>query len=377
MGKLLFVANERFVHGYLSPLDLAELCAADGHVVLVAAPFAPESLEWNRNRGFQCIPLAEGNVPLGDARFCKRAADVAQHHRPDVVIGVNGIGFVAADLIRQAGFARRLVYEAIELPIPDEKPLSITARWQAQRARAADLILTTGRDRADEMFRRFELREPPLVVAGAPLRTPAPPPLDLRERVRRRGGRGTSVICCFSDGGTHSQLFEAIRASEQWTTDAALALHVSGGTSEWRRALRSRVEASEGRTVLLPWPKGNRDALLSSIVGAVVGLVLPTPGRDTTLHALWDVPEMIFNYLACGVPVVTGDAPSLTSEVEARGWGRSCDLRPPDAIALSVDAVFREREQLSRTAHALFASTHNLTAQSAVFRERLAALADE
>lgn len=376
MGKILFVANERFVSGTLSPLDLAELCAMDGHVVLVAAPFPPESLAGNRDRGFQGIPLADEGFLLGEARFCKRAVDVTAQHRPDVIIGVNAIGFVAADLARQAGFARRVVYDAIDLSIPKEKPLSLTARWQAQRARAAELVVTAGRDRADEMYRRFELRELPLVVAGAPIRAPTDV-MDIRERVSRRGGRGEAIVCCLDEGGTQSHLLEAVEASRLWTANATLALHVSGGTTDWRRRLRRAVEESGGRTVLLPWPAGNRDDMLRSIGGADVGLVLPARKNDPSLHALWSLPERLFDFMACGIPVVTGEAPSLVSEVEQQGWGRSCESHKPEALAACVDSVFRQRAELAARADELFRTKCNLQAQSTALRARLAALADE
>ncbi len=375
MGRILILAHEHFVFQLPHPLDLAELCARDGHEVIVAAAFTDESRRWNVGRGFEIVQLADGR-PMTNASFVWHALNVARRVRPDVVVGVNVLGFVATDLARRARYTRHTAYYPMELSLPDEWPRSVSVRWQIEYARHTDLVFTTGRERAEEMQRRFELPSTPLAVANSPLRGPSGASGELRARLRKAGFRHERVILYTGSAGENNGLLTAVAASKLWKSDVGLAVQAFGGAPAFRTELERAVADSDGRSILLPSLPGTRDDLLRYIAAADAGLVMFDHRADRSLNMLWYTPTKLFDYMSCGLPVIASDNPTLLQDVEALGWGACCDPRDPVAIAAAVDRVFVDPKAMGRKATELFHGPFDFAKQSEEVRRRLTLLAN-
>lgn len=372
--RILILANERFVFQSVNPLDLAESLAQDGHDVTVAAPFGREAIEWNEGRGFRLIRLSANEGRLGNFRFWTSALACTASVKPDIVIGVNAVGLVAADLAKSLRLVRASAWYALELSLPEENRSSLSVRWQTWRGRSSDFVIATGKDRAHEMVERFRLQRRPFVVANAPVKAPRPGRSLLRQQAVAKGLCAARYVVYAGSNGSANCLVEAARASALWKVDAGLVIAAFGGTSDDIAALLRAVSEPGTRAIVVPQIEGGRDSLLEWVVGADAGLVLFDHRSYRLRNFLWYTPNKLFDYMACGLPVVASDNPSLLEDVQAAGCGTCCDPRSPDAIAAAVDAVFNNREAMAARASELFADRYNYVQQTAPFRAALASI---
>jgi glycosyltransferase involved in cell wall biosynthesis len=371
MPRILIVAHESFRLFPPNPLDLAELLSKDGHEVTVAAPFHPDALRWNTGRGFAMRKLAATTGRNG--LFWWESLRAARDLRPDVVIGVNVSGYVAADLAR-GPYAKHAVLYALELLLPEEHPRSISTRWQAARANKADLVISTGLERAREMQQRFGLRATPDVILNSPIRPARPPTGELRRRARAAGCHAKELIVYSGGLGTHARLLETVEASRLWKHDAGVVLMPFGGSSEERAQLERAVAASNGRAVLLPSLGGSRDDLLQFIADADVGLVFYDHRHATSMNVTHMTPNKLYDYLAAGLPVIASDLPVLQELVEGLGFGRCCHPQKPEEIARTVDAVLDRKHELRARSAELFRTRFHFGAASETARRHIAEL---
>lgn len=372
--RILILANERFVYQSVNPLDLAEALAKDGHSVFVAAPFGEGVAEANGGRGFGCIQLPTRSGRAANLVFWAAALAGAARVRPDVVVGVNAVGLVAADLAKLMRFARATSWYSLELSLPDEHRSSLSVRWQAWRGRACDFVIATGRRRAEEMAEQFRLARSPFVIANAPLRAPRPDRSSLRQQAVASGLQASQYVVYAGSNGTVNCLVEAAKASALWGSDAGLVLAVFGGTREEVAALHEAAAEPGTRAVVVPPISGGRAAVLEWLAGADAGLVLFDHRTTGSKNLLWCTPNKLLDYIASGLPVVASDNPSLVEDVQAAGIGRCCDPRSPASIAAAVDAVLEHRSTMAETARRLFSEELNYDRQTAQFRAAVAGL---
>ena len=87
-----------------------------------------------------------------------------------------------------------------------------------------------------------------------------------------------------------------------------------------------------------------REAFLESLSGDSVGLVLfwPTPNAGVAL------PNKLFEYMACGLPVVVPNLPNQRAIVEEYGCGVWCDTTEPGSIAAAITGLLEDPEASAR-----------------------------
>lgn len=83
-----------------------------------------------------------------------------------------------------------------------------------------------------------------------------------------------------------------------------------------------------------------REAFLRSLSRYSVGLVLfwPTPNAQVGL------PNKLFEYMACGLPVVVPDLPNQREVVEQTGCGTWCDTTDSRSIAAAISNILDDRD---------------------------------
>ena len=371
MGKILIAANLDFRYHSTNPLDLAEMLAVDGHEVVVAASFDQMALKSNAKRGFVCkaLPLS-GMISLG--RFCFHALMEAHRFKPDIAIGVNTAGAVFADLAKSFGFARKCGWYNLELILPEYHKRVLSVRWASWRARSLDFVIATGPVRAEVMRDAFHLKSLPFVVANAPVHGPENPELFLRTRVDELGC-GTAGIIVYS-GGYRDELLNAIEASKLWKSDTALVMLVICHDENSRMSLEIAVRGAPNRAFLLPPVFKGRDVLLDWLSSADAGLVLYDHRLWPDKNYLYCTPNKLYDYMACSLPVVGSDNPSLQRDLQSLGWGLCCDPGDPQSIADTVDQVMMRNDEFSRRAGFLFESLFNYRIQSDAVRRLIAEL---
>ncbi|MDP9159522.1 MAG: glycosyltransferase [Acidobacteriota bacterium] len=104
-----------------------------------------------------------------------------------------------------------------------------------------------------------------------------------------------------------------------------------GYVSRFRREARQRGLASRVR---FEGPFPLRDALLKFCAEHHVGLaLLPRQSKDPNVRAMAGASNKVFDYLACGLPVLVSDTPDNQKLFVDAGLARSCD--PDDAKSIA------------------------------------------
>lgn len=331
-------------------LDLAEVLARNGFEVDVYARFANSAV--HARRGFRCTTIDDSDSNI------KLAKNVLSHieGRYDVFVGQNVSGLAICAFARALQRFGICVYYALEL----EDPISaigisrLLARIRKYALRPTDFVITTGPERAQILSRW--LRHPAHVLYNSPLRAPSAGggPGRIRQALTRRGVPSDVPIVLYHGVLTRFVGIDTIlEARRLWRSDAWLCIMGFGNVQLLEMV--SRAAQDELGLLLLPPVSTARDELLTIVQDASVGLVLYRhKGPDAAnVNLVYASPSKLMDFMACGVPVVCSDNPSLRC-VESEGWGLCVDPDDPQGVARGVDEVLRNRAQRSTRAREVF-----------------------
>lgn len=295
--------------------------------------------------------------------------------RPQVAYAYEPHALTALGL---AGCRARTVYHRHEIedlgPI-DRRSLQgwiLALSWRF--GRRADLLVFPEQHRAD-MYQRF-VGDPrsPLIVPNFPLLSAFAAPTDwpaiLEARWREK------VLLYRGAIGAYNGILQMVRALPD--VDAAITLRLCGGAEpEFARALRALatelcVAGRVRHDGFVPYDRLNRET-----VGAAVGLVL-YQRVQANLEFNATATNKLYEYAACGVPVVVPDRPSFRAFLSGESWVEYADAAEPASVASAVGRLFADRaqyEERARAARRAFEERFNYEAVFAPLRARVLALA--
>ena len=357
-------ANLKFQ--YPHPLDMAEVLASKGYDVTIVAFFDEETISWNQDRGFSMISLS--NMPLGSF-FRNVALWVAALRLPstDIVIGVNTTGYLAAHLMCKLGKARILINYALELSLPEDHPRSFSVWYQSHYLKDANIVLSTGLERAQIMQKRFNLNTLPLVIRNACLLSSRFEVSPLRHKLIDMGFNPPLRLVIhqgvLSEKTCTPQLIESVSS---WPDDVALVL-IGFGNPDYLARMQQQISLLDVRNKVffigdLPGPRKN---LLAYTAGADVGLAFRFFHANEILNRIYYTPTKLYDYLAAGLPVVCSANNSLRF-VEEERWGICVNPEEPSEIAEAVRAIVHDEMRLrtmSERAQHLFESDYHFEKQ--------------
>lgn len=295
--------------------------------------------------------------------------------RPEVAYAYEPHAVTALGL---AGCRARTVYQRHEIeelgPI-DRRSLQgwiLALSWRF--GRRADLLVFPEKRRA-ELYQRF-VGDPraPLIVPNFPLLSafaaPTGWPAILEARWREK------VLLYRGAIGASNGILQMVRALPD--LDAAITLRLCGGAEpEFARELRATATAlgvaervrSDG---FVPYDRLNRET-----VGAAVGLVL-YQRVQANLEFNATATNKLYEYAACGVPVVVPDRPGFRAFLAGESWVEYAEADSPASVANAVRRLFADRaryEERAVAARRAFEERFNYEAVFAPLRDAVLALA--
>ncbi len=123
----------------------------------------------------------------------------------------------------------------------------------------------------------------------------------------------------------------------------------------------------------LPWSKAisfcglrSRPELDQVLRTADIGVAFYGVGPSVPCNERLCAPNKIYEYLACGLPVVCSNNPTLVSLVQENGWGLCVDPEDPHQIGAAIEALARDpplRSEFRRNASSLYTKSMNYEAQ--------------
>jgi glycosyltransferase involved in cell wall biosynthesis len=266
---------------------------------------------------------------------------------------LNALGAAVAAQARSGG---RLVYDSHELYL-ESGSTALRPRWarnllgrlERRWVRAADAVITVNDSIATELARRYRIRRT-LVVRNCPPRwtPPAARPDLIRETATIPPG---APIVLYHGGFLADRGLEQICAAMlEPGLGAAHAAFLGFGQLQPMLEAAARDRRYRGRLHVLP--AVDPSALLDWVASADVSAI---PNQPTNLNQLYSTPNKLFESIAAGTPVVSGDTPDRRQIVvdDPDGpLGELCDPTDPSSIAAGIRRILdrspAEREDLRR-----------------------------
>ncbi|HLD82345.1 MAG TPA: glycosyltransferase [Candidatus Omnitrophota bacterium] len=358
------------------PLDMACLLAKEGYQVKVIAPVAKKISEHYAKLGVEIRRLKmlrKGTARLKSLEFCIRAF-FSSDKSYDVLIGVDAAGFLIAHLLKKLGRGKVLVYYALELTLPQESKRNFSAWYQARFSKDADIVISTGRERAKVMQEEFKLASLPLTIQNClPYLEPGKSS-SLREMLRKRKVEADFIAVYQGGISSGRYILEMIRSVKLWQPNSVLV--IAGYDQEnYAAKIREEIRKNElqRRVFYLGWIPGSRDELLKLTSGADLGLAFHNYRENKSFSSLYWTSAKLYEYLGCGLPVLVSDNPSLRLSQED-GFALCINPGEEEAIAAAVNRIISDRslyQAMSENALRLFREKYNYQKQAEPFISKL------
>ena len=277
--------------------------------------------------------------PLFLGRFWGRAWGVLRRLRPDVIhchdLDTLPAGWRAAGSLRA-----RLVFDAHEnypdmmaghLPARAVNALRALERWLVRRC---DLLITVG-NRLAEHYRN--MGAPEVCVVGN-WKDPADfefPPETIARTRRELGLRdGTIAICFIANLGPERRLEPLLKAV---AGDDRFACVIGGDGPQ--AELAGQYADRNDNIVYLGRVAPERVPLVTAACDVVYcGYDEQNP------HAHWGAPNKLYEAIAAGKPILSGDYGELGEIVRDQECGILCDTRTPEGITNGLSKLVRHEE---------------------------------
>jgi glycosyltransferase involved in cell wall biosynthesis len=311
------------------------------------------------------------------AGFVAALRRVVAEERPRVIFAYEPHALVAAAL---TGSRAPVVYQRHEIEELEQLDARSLQSWiiraSLRLTRRAALVIFPEEHRARYNLRFARDPRPPLIVPNFPLRAAFPPlpalgPL-VADRLRDK------VVFYRGAMGHHAGIPEAVRALAHLPPDVRLRL--CGASSPAFTAEIAALAASLGladrvrNEGFLP----SFDALNRETAKAAVGLVLYKPAHENLRH-IGSATNKLYEYAACGVPVVATDGPTFRDFLGDEPWMAYADPRDPRSVAAAITELLADAgkyEERCAAARRAFEERLNYEAVFAPVVERVLRLAD-
>jgi len=212
--------------------------------------------------------------------------------------------------------------------------------WARRLGRSADLVVMPEKQRLIDYQRFVGDDRPGIVVPNFPLRASFPPPDDWR-RVFEERARQVEVL--FRGGiGRDNGVLEIVRAIPHLDRSISLRLCGEAAPDFLRQIEALAAELGVADRVrydgYVPYPRLNRETLRAS-----VGVALYRPTNINLRHSA-SAANKLYEYAACGVPIIVPDQPSLRSFLAGEPWVAHVDAHDPADVARAIEALISTRE---------------------------------
>jgi glycosyltransferase involved in cell wall biosynthesis len=266
----------------------------------------------------------------------------------------------------------RWIYHNHDLSVPEE--MSRSQRWlglkrmEVAAAKRAAAVVFPQAGRARIFATQARLARPPLVAFNCPplewptvADPPAPQLMSFRSRFPR---------LVIYQGGLNLDrgLGALVESMPHWPSDAALVLVGDPRLSRDVPEIRRRIgELGVGERVLwlgaIPYRALPRVTRLGSL-----GVLLTPPGRGSNinLEQFAGASNKVFEYMACGLPVLVPESPGFFELIEQPGFGEICRGYQAIVLGRQIARLLDDeaaRAEMSRRALEAFRSTYHYERQ--------------
>ena len=281
------------------------------------------------------------------AAYLAFVRQVWRQARPEatVFVGHDMHGFLAARLLASR-YRQPLIYHCHDFALEYDRlgwGGRLVAAFERRWARTADMVIVPDVERGEAIRQALRLRQPPMIVANAPLQ--APPPSDqLRQRLQAEGYSWQRIVLRQGQVGPGHALEATIRSLPYWQSpDWGMAV-LGGGESDFKLHLQ-RVAADlnvQARLAFLP-PVAY-DEVAAWTIGADVGHALYDP-INLNHQTATTSSNKIMEYMAANLPLLVSDRPGLRDLVSRYQCGIVANESDPLCIAGAINQLLANPQE--------------------------------
>lgn len=308
-------------------------------------------------------------------QFCARVSAAVRKLNPALVLAYDPHGLVAAGLgapLRPVVYHRHEVEDLENLPLRSFGGWIVKlSLWMSPRAEA---VIFPEAERARYYAGFVRDRRPPIIVPNYPSLATFPA-FDVEEAVKRRLSSPRAFYRGSIGAGTGA--IEAVRALA--STKGGIRLRLCGpfNPESFGTKLRNEIDATRTRDSVelsgfVPYDRLNREA-----IDETLGLVLYRAEGPNCTH-LATATNKLFEYAACGLPVLVPNTESFRAALLNEGWVRFVDASSPEAIADSMRSLLSDPGHYAVLCHAArraFEERFNFERAFAAAKTRILAIA--
>lgn len=118
------------------------------------------------------------------------------------------------------------------------------------------------------------------------------------------------------------------------------AVFIIAGTGDIEKELYQLVREKRLEAKVIFKGRIPPDELVSLTCGADLGISLE---EDLGLNYRYSLPNKIFDYIQCRIPIVCSDLPEMARIVETYGIGIAARYREPERLARNIRYILKER----------------------------------
>jgi glycosyltransferase involved in cell wall biosynthesis len=271
---------------------------------------------------------------LGYHRKIRRAV---REKRTDVVLACDLYSLSAAAWMKHTGRAKALIYDARELytglPAVIHRPMSKFV-WKTLERRGlirTNLIIVTAPNDADAILRVHNFLPRPVLVRNLPWREPQIQPD--RTLLERFGIPKDAKIVVYLGGLQQGRGLDILIEAVQ---DSAFHLLLIGDGN-----LRSQLEARATSNIHFAGSMQSDEAL-RVVAACDVGISLVELDSPSYKLAL---PSKQFEYMMCGVPIVSSQIPQVLDLFRNEEWVTFVDARDVNSVRNGIQKAIADSER--------------------------------
>lgn len=298
--------------------------------------------------GVELIPLVSGDLrvlhPLDYLRFLVRSISLAYQFRPDLVVGYDMHGILAAYLASRVCRSTKLIYHNLDVVDPAKATRfgKYIRYLEGFCARSADLVITSSHGRAQYLHHDARLhREPTIVMNCHSRQVQARKTGELENLLSMRGLRFDRLVVRLGYMGQGHGIEATIRSTASWQGNWGLVL-AGVPVPGYLEMLDSMIQSLglQDRVVVLP--SIPYDLWYDCLLSAHLGIALYEPIDNINHVTMAGAGNKLNLYLMAGIPSIVPNIPDFMQLVDRYPCGESVDPRNPPAIADAVNRILTD-----------------------------------